>query len=456
MSSVSSGSESEREREEEVYSSSSEDEGDVQNKRIKLAKEYLSGLDGEDVETTLESNLLEKSNKMNKFISANLNIKTVRSIKHKSPLTHAIISFTSTTPILVFSAKDNNLYTQPLNSKDRHRLPTRHPLCLATSPDFNWLAVGTSINTIDIYNTQTSPFSLITTIPGFKDSITSLSFRKSTPTALFAASLDRSIKIYSFPPSPPDPPSYVETLFGHQDSIYSVDVLRSDLALSVGCRDKSARYWKVVDESQLVFRGGGRSKIRDMIDGALDFDAQGMDVDGEPIRRGKQAGFVEGSLDVCAMIDEQHFLTGGDSGFISLWNIGKKKAIYTSYLAHGVHHHHSETEGVIKQPRGITALAAFPYSDLFASGSSDGYIRLWRIDANLKAFSKLAEIDAKGFVNSIQLVQEEQEKDQLVLVAATAQEPRMGRWEKLPSSAAKNAIVVAHLTHQKNSTQSSL
>lgn len=270
---------------------------------------------------------------------------------------------------------------------------------------------------------------------------------------MFAASLDRSIKIYSFPPNPPDTPSYVETLFGHQDSIHSLSVLRSDVALSVGCRDKSARYWKVVDESQLVFRGGGRSKIRDMIDGALDFDAQGMDVDGEhPRHRRKQGGFVEGSLDCCAMIDEQHFLTGGDSGFISLWNIGKKKPVYTFYLAHGTHHHHSETEGVIKQPRGITSIAAFPYSDFFASGSSDGYIRLWKLDSQLKAFSKLTEIEAKGFVNSLQIIQapsgairEDGEKgDELVLVAATGQEPRMGRWSKLPSSAAKNASVITH------------
>ncbi len=33
---------------------------------------------------------------------------------------------------------------------------------------------------------------------------------------------------------------------------------------------------------------------------------------------------MEGSVEVVAMIDSHHFLSGGDSGSISLWNLGKK------------------------------------------------------------------------------------------------------------------------------------
>ncbi|TIA92713.1 hypothetical protein E3P99_00504 [Wallemia hederae] len=441
-------SDSEERSNQEIYSSDSEDEQlTTQNKRVKLAEEYLSTLNKEDIDDTLNSNLLESSNRLNKFISDRVAIDSVKSIKQRLPLTHSVLTQPNNERILVFSSKDNTLHQQHLSTGQKHRLPSRNVLCIATSPDSSWLAAGTANKTIDIYNCLTTPFTLLTSIPGFKDSVTSLSFRQSTPTALFAASLDRTLKIYSFPASPPDTPSYVETLFGHQDSIHSVSVLRSDVALSVGCRDKSARYWKVVDESQLVFRGGGRSKIRDMIDGALDFDAQGMDVDGEQnVHRKQQRGFVEGSLDCCTMIDEHHFLTGGDSGFISLWNIGKKKPVFTSYLAHGLHYHQSETEGIIKQPRGITCITALPYSDLFASGSSDGHIRLWKLDAQVKSFTRLTEIEAKGFINSLQLVQSQESKSTLTLVAATGQEPRLGRWAKLPSAQAKNAIVVAHLT----------
>ncbi|EIM24249.1 WD40 repeat-like protein [Wallemia mellicola CBS 633.66] len=455
MSSVESLSDKE---EEEVYSSSSEEEyDDSQNKRIKLAKDYLNSIEEDDVEGTLNKDLLEKSNKVNKYLADHITLST-KSYKQKLTLTHSILTFSRNEAYFVYASKDNTVTQFNFSTKQKHRLPTRNPLCLATSPCYKWLAVGTANKKVDIYNTLTSPFSLVTTLPGFKDAVSALAFRQSTPTALFAASLDRTIKVYSFPSNPPDSPSYVETLYGHQDQIYDLSVLRADIALSVGCRDKTARYWKVVDESQLVFRGGGRSKLKDMLDGAIDFDAQGMEIDGQQQPQ-KSTTYVEGSLDCCTMVDDQHFLTGGDSGNISLWNTGKKKAIYTNYISHGIHQHHSETEGIINQPRSITSIRSLPYSDLFASGSYDGWIRIWKLDKQLKSFEKLTEIEAKGFINSLQIIQpprgiinlsnEERETskkstDELVIVAATGQEPRMGRWTKLPSSQAKNAIVVSH------------
>ena len=108
---------------------------------------------------------------------------------------------------------------------------------------------------------------------------------------------------------------YVETLFGHQAPVLAVDALRAETAVSVGGRDKSVRFWKVPDESQLVFRGGGGSRWSD--------DLDGMDVD-ETERRELKAGkgkaqekFVEGSIDCVAMIDETTFVSGGDSGYVS-------------------------------------------------------------------------------------------------------------------------------------------
>lgn len=183
MSSIESTSERD---EQDVYSSSSEDEyNDVQNKRVKLAKEYLNNLQEEDVESTLQNNLLEKGNKVNKSISNVISIRSTKSIRQRLSLTHSIITFPLQEAFLVYSSKDNNLYQQHLYSKQRHILATRNALCLATSPDFKWLAVGTSNNTIDIYNTLTTPFSLITTLSGFKDSISvswiGLLFHSNTP-----------------------------------------------------------------------------------------------------------------------------------------------------------------------------------------------------------------------------------------------------------------------------------
>jgi ribosomal RNA-processing protein 9 len=184
---------------------------------------------------------------------------------------------------------------------------------------------------------------------------------------------------------------YVETLFGHQDPILGLDALRAETCVTVGGRDRTARFWKIVDESQLVFRGGGRSKMRDLLEGGA---FEGMDEDEPPetTRRkvqtqAKGTSFVEGSLDCIAMIDESTFLSGGDSGFvlisvfqrkahnmfcrsICLWTTQKKKPVFTQPLAHGLHEMHSETEGLLRSPRYITALASLRYSDLFASGRS--------------------------------------------------------------------------------------
>ena len=77
---------------------------------------------------------------------------------------------------------------------------------------------------------------------------------------------------------------YIETLFGHQDCIHGVDALRKETAVSVGGRDRTIRYWKVIDETQLVFRGGGKSALREVLEGGL----EGLEED-----EGKGAGIMK-------------------------------------------------------------------------------------------------------------------------------------------------------------------
>lgn len=103
--------------------------------------------------------------------------------------------------------------------------------------------------------------------------------------------------------------AYVETLFGHQDSIMALDSLRADTAVSVGGRDRTVRFWKVADESQLVFRGG-KSTARDLLEGGLEEDPPDVATSKDK----KAMYFVEGSIDCVAMIDESTFVSGGDSG----------------------------------------------------------------------------------------------------------------------------------------------
>lgn len=108
---------------------------------------------------------------------------------------------------------------------------------------------------------------------------------------------------------------YVETLFGHQAPVLSLDALMRETAVSVGGRDKSVRFWKIPEESQLVFRGGAKSGWEDALEESGDV-ADEMDVDGRSSKRGKtREKFIEGSVECVAMIDETTFLSGGDSGY---------------------------------------------------------------------------------------------------------------------------------------------
>jgi ribosomal RNA-processing protein 9 len=107
---------------------------------------------------------------------------------------------------------------------------------------------------------------------------------------------------------------YVETLFGHQDFVLSIDSLRGETAVSCGGRDKTVRFWKIVDETQLVFRGGGRSKLRELLEsGALEGMENG---DGNEAKKTVEKTFIEGSMECVAMIDETNFVSGGDSGYV--------------------------------------------------------------------------------------------------------------------------------------------
>lgn len=98
-------------------------------------------------------------------------------------------------------------------------------------------------------------------------------------------------------------------------------------------------------------------------------------------------------------------------------------------------------------------------------GSWDGQIKLWAINPNLRSFSPagIASIPVAGFINSMQFISlpagsidssswsdtttASKSKQDIVLVAAVSQEPRLGRW--IRNKEAKNGALVIHLTLQE-------
>lgn len=232
---------------------------------------------------------------------------------------------------------------------------------------------------------------------------------------LLSASLSRHLTLHSLSTL-----SSLETFYGHQDSIPSVSSLKPTTCVTAGSRDRTCRFWKVEEEVQLVLRAGGKTRT-------------------------PEGEWVEGSVDVVSMLDDSHFISGGDTGSIALWSTGKKKPLFTHVLAHGTD---SEGHNLLPsetgpKPRWITALAHLRGSNLFASGSWDGEIKFWKIDSDLKRFEEAGSVNVNGFVNAIQILNTPKG---IRLVAAVGREPRLGRWVTVK---ARNGVFVADVELEK-------
>lgn len=66
---------------------------------------------------------------------------------------------------------------------------------------------------------------------------------------LYSGSDDRTIKIWNT-----DDMNYIDTLYGHQSEVMGLDSLVRERAISCG-RDTSVRIWKILEETQLLFKG---------------------------------------------------------------------------------------------------------------------------------------------------------------------------------------------------------
>ncbi|KAJ0177035.1 hypothetical protein K1T71_007044 [Dendrolimus kikuchii] len=382
----------------------------AEEKKLRLAKKYLQEIEKEEakraedkeiddaVEKRLQKDYLEQKGKLrievaDKYLTPNeTDIRFVRVREHKLTLTCVCISNDSSLAftgskcgtIIKWSIKEKKKLGC-LTYKSHSKLLKGSITSVAISTDSKYLVSSDESTEIKVWDPST--LNHLHTFRGHKDVVTGLVFRKNTH-QLYSSSKDRSVKIWSL-----DEMAYVETLFGHQSPITSIDALTRERAITSGGRDTSIRIWKIVEESQLIFNG--------------------------PV----------GSLDEVKLLDEEHFVSGSDNGSLCVWSVLKKKPLCTIPEAHG-----SENE----VPRWITSLGALLNSDVFASGSYDNCIRVWKVTDAYRKVLPLFNLEISGFVNGIQFT-----GDGRQLYAAVGQEHKSGRWFKLGS--VKNGLFIVNL-----------
>eukprot|EP00577_Skeletonema_sp_RCC1716_P010845 CAMPEP_0113397734 /NCGR_PEP_ID=MMETSP0013_2-20120614/14553_1 /TAXON_ID=2843 ORGANISM="Skeletonema costatum, Strain 1716" /NCGR_SAMPLE_ID=MMETSP0013_2 /ASSEMBLY_ACC=CAM_ASM_000158 /LENGTH=504 /DNA_ID=CAMNT_0000282367 /DNA_START=19 /DNA_END=1533 /DNA_ORIENTATION=+ /assembly_acc=CAM_ASM_000158 len=277
------------------------------------------------------------------------------------------------------------------NLSDRNE---REILAIATSDDDRYLAIGGRDNCVRIFDTRTlgkSTSSPLTTMEGHKKPVTTLAFR-SRSLDLYSGSEDRCIRRYDL-----NAMTYVETLYGHQSPIVAIDCANKNRPVSIA-RDRTVRVWKVEEDSHLVYRGGG-------------------DV---------------GSAECITAIQDGWFVTGHDDGRLLLWKEEKKRPVGDVIKAA-----HGQENGVA---RSVISCGALGLSDVLATGSSDGYLRLWKVNTDGKdaGITPLESIPVHGYINSIVMGPEGK-----FCVVAVGQEPRLGRWDRV--ARAKNRVAIIRL-----------
>ena len=186
---------------------------------------------------------------------------------------------------------------------------------------------------------------------------------------------------------------YIDTLYGHTAEVMSLDSMKKERALS-GSRDKSVHIWKVVEETQLIYKSH------------------------------------TASTDCISFLSEDTFVSGGEDGTDALRNSQKKKPVSVVKAAHGV-----DSSGI---PNWISALTTLKNSDIFASGSNDGFIRIWKAEFSKFGITPLLTIPMTGFVNSLAF-----SSSGKFLVAGIGQEHRLGRWESIKQ--ARNGVRIIPL-----------
>ena len=94
------------------------------------------------------------------------------------------------------------------------------------------------------------------------------------------------------------------------------------------------------------------------------------------------------------MINEEYFFTGSNDGSLGVWSINKKKPMLTVKNAHkSVEKISPDIFNSNSVTNWISSVRAYYNSDLLASGSDDGFIRVWAYSNNMNSLTERFKIE---------------------------------------------------------------
>ena len=408
---------SDDDEEHEESSASDEDEAEsADQKRLRLAKQYLAAVgsgaageaDDEDevdaaIENRLTKDVLVAKNRYTKMITKGLftgftgamtGDSTRRRLRGHS-LSATCVALGKDDMHAFSGSKDCSVIQWDVETGKKLSVMVADKakkgrdgqvLCVAASSDGRLVASGGRDKLVRLWDARSNE--LLGSFSGHRDIVTALTFQDGT-SQLYTGSADRTVKLWNMTEQ-----AYLDTLYGHQSPILALDSLSRERCLSSGA-DRALRLWKIPEDSQLVFNGHS-----------------------------------SGNIDTVSMINEELFVSGGEDGEVCLWSAAKKKPVASA--PHSVNRIAEEDHECCHW---VSAVAGCRYSNLAASGAADGVVRLWRAD---KSLTPVGTVPIEGHVNGLALT-----ADGSVLVAATGQEHRMGRWSKIQK--AKNAVHVVRI-----------
>jgi len=209
---------------------------------------------------------------------------------------------------------------------------------------------------------------------------------------LYTVSLDKSLKIWDLRTK-----RCVDTLFGHVSGVASLDLYSKNRPVTGGV-DKTVRLWKVDKESHLMFNRHSQS------------------------------------VDAVTVADQDRFLSGSQDGNLFLWSHASKKPL---------------TSTSVGPNTWITALRAVRRGNVVFGGTIDGQLRCWRFgrsgggsedDKSLRLTEAAAPVALPGCVNAIAVGRK-------VLACAIGKEHRLGRWYH--DKQQKNGLLLMPLSYRE-------